>query len=444
MDKNVETITVVTFNVRGLRDTAKRKQIFLFLKKLNYQLVCLQETHSTIDEEIEWKKQWGGEILFSHGTSTARGVMTLLRLAAVAKMHKLDSSSNGRYLIAEIEIKDTLFFLGNIYAPNEDDPALIRQIFEYVDQSECTDVCFCGDFNMVLNIDLDRWQSKYNNVRAAEAIKGCMENGFCDYWRCCNPDKREYTWFRSRTNVKQRQCARLDYFLVSDQMCTRIENIKHKPGIFSDHSMVVMEIRSNLPKRGKGLWKMNSKHLMKDSFVKELSKLIQKASYKYWDCTPALKWEMVKTEVVSACQLYSRQASINVKNAIEQLQRTIKYLEDQCVVTQQQKFSDELVLVRAEMERFTVDLKEKYAFCSRARYYGEGEKSTKYFFNLAKARYCNRVTYEVEEGGVKISNPNDVLDIQYRFYHKLYTSNGKVKFELTNTKGVKISRDDYE
>ena len=48
-------LNILSFNVRGLRDFNKRKEIYQYVKCKNCQIVMLQETHSTPEDEIDWK-----------------------------------------------------------------------------------------------------------------------------------------------------------------------------------------------------------------------------------------------------------------------------------------------------------------------------------------------------------------------------------------------------
>ena len=68
------SIKIQSRNVSGLRDSNKRKKLFLLMKTLNQDMFMLQETHSTVDTEKLWLDEWGGEIIFSHGTSNSKGV----------------------------------------------------------------------------------------------------------------------------------------------------------------------------------------------------------------------------------------------------------------------------------------------------------------------------------------------------------------------------------
>ena len=57
MDKK-QQLKVCSFNAKGLGEIKKRRKTFNFLKQLSYDVILLQETHSTLEEESLWKKQW--------------------------------------------------------------------------------------------------------------------------------------------------------------------------------------------------------------------------------------------------------------------------------------------------------------------------------------------------------------------------------------------------
>ena len=55
---------IATFNANGLRQTYKRKAVFHYLKQKKYDVILLQETHSTSADENLWKCEWGGIFCF--------------------------------------------------------------------------------------------------------------------------------------------------------------------------------------------------------------------------------------------------------------------------------------------------------------------------------------------------------------------------------------------
>ena len=64
---------LLSLNVRGIRTFEKRKAIFNWLSKSGADICFLQETYSTRDVENIWKKQWRGNLFFSHGTCHSKG-----------------------------------------------------------------------------------------------------------------------------------------------------------------------------------------------------------------------------------------------------------------------------------------------------------------------------------------------------------------------------------
>ena len=72
-------LTIVSFNVNGLRNDLKRKTIFHFLKMKKFDFILLQETHSNQTDEKLWKCERGGDIFYSHGTNHCNGVAILVK-----------------------------------------------------------------------------------------------------------------------------------------------------------------------------------------------------------------------------------------------------------------------------------------------------------------------------------------------------------------------------
>ena len=98
------SLNVVSLNVRGLRDFKKRKSIFMYMRKKNADFVFLQETHSCVPSENQWIKEWGGNILFSHGTNTSKGVAILIKPNIDCKINNVVCDPNGRYIFVNIHV----------------------------------------------------------------------------------------------------------------------------------------------------------------------------------------------------------------------------------------------------------------------------------------------------------------------------------------------------
>ena len=68
---------MLSLNVRGLSNFKKRRAIFAWCRKQNANIIFLQETHSTGNNEKQWKAEWGAPLELAHGSSNLRGVAIL-------------------------------------------------------------------------------------------------------------------------------------------------------------------------------------------------------------------------------------------------------------------------------------------------------------------------------------------------------------------------------
>ena len=60
-----------------------------------------------------------------------------------------------------------------------------------------------------------------------------------------------------------RKAGRLDYFLITEQIITRIDKVEIMSPYKSDHGIITMELIISHEKRGPGSWKLNA-NLLKD------------------------------------------------------------------------------------------------------------------------------------------------------------------------------------
>ena len=55
-------LKLLSLNMRGLRNTNKRRAIFSYLKAQKAAIFCLQETYSLTEDEKVWSAEWGNNI----------------------------------------------------------------------------------------------------------------------------------------------------------------------------------------------------------------------------------------------------------------------------------------------------------------------------------------------------------------------------------------------
>ena len=112
-----DSLNIFCLNTRGLGDIKKQKGVFLWLQEKGTGIFMLQETHSTVKTETEWKKQWDGQIMFSHGLSNSRGVAILFSKNIITSISNIQRDSSGRFLLIDCNIADKRFILSTYMHP---------------------------------------------------------------------------------------------------------------------------------------------------------------------------------------------------------------------------------------------------------------------------------------------------------------------------------------
>ena len=122
MDKQ-DLVKFNSFNCRDLHNSKKkRNNIFLWLKRYDVGITLLQETHSVVNDEPIWAKEWNGQIIFLHGCNYSRGVAILIppNFKLGLKILCVCKDTEGRILLIECNIEKNNFVIINIYSPTKD------------------------------------------------------------------------------------------------------------------------------------------------------------------------------------------------------------------------------------------------------------------------------------------------------------------------------------
>ena len=147
--------------------------------------------------------EWGSKWCISSDTSNAKDTVIMFNNNKI-QVNKTMCDHDGRYVMANIEYNQEKYTLCNVYAPNQDDVKFFNSIFKVLEKNVLEHVIIGGDFNLVLDVKLDRYKSRHNNEKAAEFIKMYMaENNLNDVWHSRNPEKREYSWFKNTNSTNR-------------------------------------------------------------------------------------------------------------------------------------------------------------------------------------------------------------------------------------------------
>ena len=184
----------MSLNARGIRTFEKRKAIFNWLSKSGGDICFLQETYSTREVENIWKKQWRGDLYFSHGTCHSKGVLVLVKGNLDFSLQKVMTDPEGRYIMLDAIIQDSRYCLLNIYAPNKsrEQTQFFRNISEEIKAftADCDSSIIGGDFNVILDEASDGRGGNKKRKESAKLVEVmCVEHDLIDIWRIRNPKR---------------------------------------------------------------------------------------------------------------------------------------------------------------------------------------------------------------------------------------------------------------
>ena len=235
--------------------------------------------------------------------------------------------------------------------------------------------------------------------------------------------------------------ARLDYFLISNQMSNIIKSCNIKAGYRYDHSIIELEIILNKFIRGKGLWKFNNSLLKDKEYLTLVNKIIEEEVIKYaipvynnkfvanycnygnitltidWDTFLELLIMHIRGETIKFSSRLKQKTNLKEEELIqdiEHLERTssldthLDLLEDKKVELEQIRKSR----LKGELVR------------SRIQWLSEGEKPSKYFCNLEKKNFLAKTIRSVQlENGSQVLHQEEILKCVGQYYQRLFKNN---------------------
>lgn len=246
----------ISWNVNGLR-ACVQKGFLEYFQSIDADFFCIQETKMQAGQlELElpgyhqyWnyaqKKGYSGTAVFTKHKP--------LDVTYGIGVDELDME--GRV----ITLNYPEFYLVSCYTPNaQQELARIDfrlkwdQAFrEYVKRLDREKPCIiCGDLNVAHSeIDLKNPSANRGNAGFSDeertSFQALLDAGFTDSFRFLHPDQTgAYSWWSYRFQARKNNAGwRIDYFLVSDRVKTKLKEAYIQPQILgSDHCPVALEL----------------------------------------------------------------------------------------------------------------------------------------------------------------------------------------------------------
>ncbi|MEN6299481.1 MAG: exodeoxyribonuclease III [Anaerolineaceae bacterium] len=252
---------IITWNVNGLR-AALSKNALEHVKNQEADIICLQEI-KTRSEQINpeqlnsfgnYRIIWNPAVRpgYSGVASFVKNPFNSYELG----FGNPQFDNEGR--VIQMLVDD--FRLFNVYFPNgQRDLGRLKykldfyeSLLSYLDQlhNQGEQIILCGDFNTA-HKEIDLRNPKENETTSGflpeerAMLDKYLEHGFVDVYRYFYPDRVQYTWWTYRYNARLRDIGwRLDYFMVSESLLSRVKDIEIREEIQgSDHCPVILELK---------------------------------------------------------------------------------------------------------------------------------------------------------------------------------------------------------
>ena len=230
---------------------------------------------------------------------------------------------------------------------------------------------------------MDRENTYYNNNKARDEVLNIMdEYSLKDIWRIRNEEKREFSWIKK--NTYPTKASRIDLALISGGLDQYVEMVMYVSSVFTDHRALYLVVETSRNERGTGYWKMNTSLLQKKDFVQLINNEIDKTLESVQHKSPVEQWELLKERVKKCATIYARKNGSQDKLIISQLSEAVNNYEARLPLTREE---DKLLEdTKVELEEKTMERIKGVMFRSKAKWYEEGERNTKYFYSLEKGQ----------------------------------------------------------
>ena len=422
------SLSLLSLNVKELSNFKKRRTIFTWCRKRNSDIIFLQETRSTLSTQLNWKNEWGAELICSHGSSNSRGVAILIKKGLDCVIHSQIIDTSGRYIVVKVAIQDKMYVLINIYAPNKDEnivkffkDLLTKLATENLDSEE--NIVIGGDFNCPLNPTLDK---QGGIMTPRKSVINCINDvqtqlDLVDIWRIKNPQTKSFTWSQRSPLI----FCRLDYWLISNNLHDWVKATNIIPAIRTDHSAIYLEF-GNVDKeaKGPGFWKMNTSILKDEEYIDDLTKMLPVciAEGRKELSNHRNIWDWIKYNIRAHAIKYSKTKAKKRNERGFKLEKEYTEARQAFEKNPNDLNGNNLNAAKEKLELFYDEKVNGIIIRARVCWHEHGKKSTKYFLNLEKRNHVKKHIRKLVVSGVVKTNPFDILQEQRRFYQELYKS----------------------
>lgn len=416
-------VKVVSLNVNGLSSPIKRGKIMAKFKREKNQVIFLQETHLSTKEHEKLKRYGYYNTFYStyHKHNNRRGVAILITNSTKFELEQEKCDKEGRYIMVKGKLEGQRVTLINVYAPPDSKKALFKTLFDLI-TVELQGILICaGDWNIVLNYNLDTtskkknraWLNRYMNMQLSDL-------GLIDVWRDRHPLERDYTHFSD----PHQMYSRLDYFFMTKGDMYRVKDCRIGVADLSDHNAIYLTIKLNTRRRTT-VWRMNvgilnDKHLVERT-KEDIKRYIEDNDNGEVD--PTILWDALKAVIRGKLMAYTSSCKVARLLHYETLIGRLKDLEQKHNTKGDPEVLKQLKETKTKIDNILLTEVEKKARFVKLTYYEGGAKASRLLARRIRKQQALNNIYKIRDPQTNdlITDPGGIERVFRDYYQNLYT-----------------------
>ena len=204
--------------------------------------------------------------------------------------------------------------------------------------------------------------------------------------------------------------------------------------IRTDHHAITLEIDSlDDQQRGPSFWKFNNSLLDDALFVERLRENFPKWLDEINFCDDLrIKWDWMKYKIREESILYSKVKAKERRNRIQTIENRLKICEEKIAESPTQENLANLESAKTEYEKEYDYIVRGSIIRSRATWFEQGERNSKYFLNLEnrnKKKSCIRKL--IRTNGEETTAPDTIMNEIHSFYSELYDEKSGIQTDYS-------------
>ena len=422
-------LNILTLNAQGLLNQNVRRKLFAWLADIKSDIILLQETHLTSNNEHYFNAGWKGNYIHSLSDSAhSRGTSILFRPGLELDIINHHCSDDGRRVLANIKYKDEIVTIVSAYAPNSENERkhFFKRLKTWVNQTalNLNNIIMGGDMNCPINI-IDRNTGTHLGDQSRSNLKGILKDlKLQDTWCHFHPNQNGFT--RCSGTVS----SRIDYIFTTENLVFPIQSCSIINPVTSDHFALLLKCKSSSNQKGPGYWKLNAQLLENSDYCNGIKQTIKESKDTYGDTlSHQVFWEILKINIKEYTVNFSVNLAISSKKEFLEKQDELDNITQQLNeinVNSNEQIHENLVTRQAELKSYIDNYYDKKAkgiqIRARANWVQKGERSTRYFLGLENKRQSSNVIRTLQDNdGNLLESDHDILSEMTDYYKNLYS-----------------------